>query len=170
MDRYQWRDGARFPVKAQVAGERLAELRAENDERLTPEIVVDDARPEEATLHPCFEWDDAEAAEKYRHEQARSLIRSVRVLTMPDRPPAMAYVNVSIPDVGPSYVTTARAMSDDDLREQAIADALSGLRAWQRRHEHLTELGPIFAEIERTAARLERRRRRQAVEHVSANP
>ena len=46
---------------------------------LTPEAVVDDARPDDAPLHSHFEWDDALAGEQYRLVQARHLIRAVTV-------------------------------------------------------------------------------------------
>lgn len=49
-------------------------------ERLTPEIVVDVARDEASPLHARFEWDDQIAGEKYRLDQARRLIRSVKVV------------------------------------------------------------------------------------------
>ena len=46
---------------------------------LTPEIVVDEARPKGAPLHDRFEWDNKIAGEKYRLVQARDLIRSVQI-------------------------------------------------------------------------------------------
>lgn len=42
--------------------------------------VVDAARPEEAVLHPYFEWDDNRAAEAYREHQAETITRTVRVV------------------------------------------------------------------------------------------
>ena len=48
--------------------------------QLTPQIVVDEARPETAPLHDRFEWDDATAGEAYRRTQAADLIRSVRIV------------------------------------------------------------------------------------------
>jgi hypothetical protein len=58
------------------------QLQAIYDERqrLTPEVVVDAARDEASPLHDRFEWDDQIAGEKYRLDQARRLIRSVRVV------------------------------------------------------------------------------------------
>lgn len=58
------------------------ELQAIYDEhkRLTPSLVVDAARDEAHPLHARFEWDNAIAGEKYRLDQARDLIRSVRVV------------------------------------------------------------------------------------------
>lgn len=46
---------------------------------LTPEIVVDEARPKGAPLHDRFEWDNKIAGEKYRLVQAQQLIRSVQI-------------------------------------------------------------------------------------------
>ena len=47
--------------------------------RLDPQSVVAAARNKKSPLHKQFEWDDTKAAEKYRLEQARELIRLVRV-------------------------------------------------------------------------------------------
>ena len=46
---------------------------------LRPADVVEAARDPESPLHSHFEWDDTEAAEKWREEQARQLIRNVRI-------------------------------------------------------------------------------------------
>ena len=46
---------------------------------LTPDLVVRAARAESSPLHQCFEWDDSAAAQAWREEQARTLIRSIRV-------------------------------------------------------------------------------------------
>jgi hypothetical protein len=63
----------------------MADLRAtltrcyEQHGELTPQIVVDEARPKTAPLHNRFEWDDKIAGEAYRCSQAAELIRSVRI-------------------------------------------------------------------------------------------
>lgn len=51
----------------------------EQEGNLTPEAVVRKAEDPENPLHPCFTWDDSEAADKWRQEEARILIRSFRV-------------------------------------------------------------------------------------------
>jgi len=48
--------------------------------KLTPEEVVNAARPDDHPLHRYFDWDDTAAAEKYRLYQARGLIRSVHII------------------------------------------------------------------------------------------
>jgi hypothetical protein len=53
------------------------------DAALTARAVVEESRPDDAVLHPIFEWDDTRAAESYREHQATSLIRSVRLIAEP---------------------------------------------------------------------------------------
>jgi hypothetical protein len=43
--------------------------------KLSPQIIVDAARHNNSALHGFFEWDDTVAAEKYRIEQARTVIK-----------------------------------------------------------------------------------------------
>lgn len=59
---------------------RLADL--ETNGRLTPEAVVEDARDEHSPLHDFFEWDDSEASHQYRLWQARTVIKSVNLVTV----------------------------------------------------------------------------------------
>lgn len=47
--------------------------------RLTPQLVVDAARPKRHPLHNRFEWNNAVAGEAWRVHQAHELIQSVRV-------------------------------------------------------------------------------------------
>lgn len=71
-----------FGVDAQTAGEELDRIRQEHG-TLEPGTVVDESRPEEAPLHPAFEWHDPKAAELYREHQATNLIKQVRVVVEP---------------------------------------------------------------------------------------
>ena len=47
----------------------------QRDGLLIPEKVVDFARDPHTVLHECFDWNDSSAGEKWRHEQARNIIR-----------------------------------------------------------------------------------------------
>jgi hypothetical protein len=47
--------------------------------KLSPADVLAAARPEDSPIHEFFEWDDTAAAESWRMEQARELIRRVRI-------------------------------------------------------------------------------------------
>ena len=79
--------------------------------RLTPTQVVNAARDESSPLHSCFEWDDGLAAESWRIEQARELIRSVKVkVTYEDVTfKVVKYVpDVEKPDTEQGYIATMR--------------------------------------------------------------
>jgi len=67
-----------------VSTEAAAELKQLENRagKLTPEQVVNAAADESSALHSCFTWDDSEAAAKWRIEEARELIRSVRIETV----------------------------------------------------------------------------------------
>ena len=147
---YQWKDGGRFAAPAQEVGERLEQIRARHDDDLSAEAVVDDARDPTSPLHPCFDWDDTTAAEAHRRAQARAIIRSVRVVNpgefRPQRTPV--YVSVGSATAGSRYVTTARAMSDDDLRRRVMSEARGQLRAWKARYGHLREFAVVVCAID----------------------
>ena len=56
---------------------------------LTPALVVKEAADPSHELHDRFEWDDTEAARRFRLNQASAIIRKVTVhLERGDRPPA----------------------------------------------------------------------------------
>ena len=50
--------------------------------KLTPEQVVNAAADKSSALHSCFTWDDSAAAAKWRLDEAREIIRSVRIETV----------------------------------------------------------------------------------------
>jgi len=71
---------ATIPTVSPSKAAREAMVALEHRGRLTAAAVVDSARDPQSPLHRYFEWDDTSAAESWRLEQARSLIRSVRVI------------------------------------------------------------------------------------------
>lgn len=147
---YRWRAGSRFPVKASVAAAELARIRRSSGGSVTPANVVDAARDPDHPLHPCFEWDDTSAAERWRQQQARVLINSVRVVVEEVKGPAqqVAFVSVNVRDQGRAYLPTSVVMSDDEYRAESLADALAALQGWRQRYRHLSELAEVFAVID----------------------
>jgi hypothetical protein len=57
--------------------------------------------------------------------------------------------------VGNGYVSTLTALSDEELRQQVIRDALRGLQGWRARYGQLEELRGIIAAIDEVAAEVE---------------
>lgn len=60
-------------------GDELLRIHREYGQ-LTVSNVIQKAEDESSPLHDAFEWDDERAGAEYRKQQARALIRSVRVL------------------------------------------------------------------------------------------
>jgi len=145
---YEWKRN--MPVKAQEAGEFLEGLEKEHGE-ITPKIVLNSARSEDALLHSCFEWDDSVAAEKYREDQAGFLIRNlvVNVVTTGSKEPqrVRAYVNVSPTNTG-SFIAVKSAFEGEATRMQILRTALRELQAFQSKYKQYQELAGVFAEID----------------------
>lgn len=147
---YQWKPGSVHRVNAQVAGEELERIRVHQNGRLEAADVVRESRDPWAPLHGEFEWNDGKAAESYRNEQARGLIRHIAVqMPKPDgsEGAVRAFVSV-VRDTDRSFTSTAHALSDAELRRQVLDQAWRELEAWRNRHAELVELAEIFATID----------------------
>jgi hypothetical protein len=143
MNKYQFLRGLKEfdedAITAQDAGDELARIQDERGS-LTPQAVVDESRPDDAPLHPAFEWDDSIAGERYRHIQASDLIKTVEVIRPdPDEPQAEpAYVKVSAKS--PQYQSAAEVAKSPELFESAFLQACERLRAAERAMEHLQQI------------------------------
>lgn len=147
---YGWRSGSRINLDAQKAGEALARLQKGKNDLLEPDDIVAAASDPKSVLHPHFEWDDGVAAAEYRKGQARDLVRSLTVdisRSNLETTPVRAFVNVET-SAGRGYVTTATAMTSQELRKQVIEKAWAELEAWRQRHAELVELARIFTVID----------------------
>lgn len=150
MTTYHWTPGAHVAGNAQSVGERLDALQRSNGERLTPRMVVDDARAEDSPLHNCFMWDDVRAGEMYRESQARLILRSIRVEDVnwatDVRVNRRVFVNVAEQvgaDLQNAYVPISRVLASEDLRHQLIIQARKELQSFKRRYAEISELMTI---------------------------
>jgi len=156
--RYGVKPGSQVPPKkAQAYGEFLDALAKRHDGKLDADIVVQAAQSPRSPIHGCFEWDDGTAAEEYRKEQARRLIRAI-VIVDEQRPQVRAFHNVAIVDDPASerefyYVPTRDVLADGDLLEQVLQEATSYLRWFRQKYAALKELGGVHREIDRVMRR-----------------
>lgn len=154
---FQWNKNASFyHVSAEQAHSTFEAIR-QRDGKLTPAAVVDEARPEDSVLHPDFEWDDAEAAEKYRRHQARQMIAAVCIVQEETKQPVRAFVNVQAAEepqkgAGRQYLPLPVVLETPPLRSQMLADALKEAQVFQQKYQTLSALKPVFAAIELVAA------------------
>ena len=137
MTEFHFRSGARVTgVDAQTVGDELGRIYDEHGE-LTAPLVVDEARPDDAPLHPAFEWDDAVAAELHREHQARTLIRSVEIICNDDKEKSPSFVHVTSLA---SYVPAEIVARDLDMYDEAWRDAQERLAKAQHSLEQLERL------------------------------
>lgn len=132
----------------------------EENGRLTPDEVVKAAKDPKSVLHEYFTWDDSEAAEAWRTEQARRLIRSVTVVvTVEDRPvTTVHYVRDPTVAEDQGYVSLAQLRSEPEAAKAMLRVEFQRAEACYRRALNLTEaLGEPGIEIRRTVASLRRR-------------
>lgn len=54
---------------------------------LTPQNILDASRPKNALFHTLFQWDDTQAAEQYRLQQARTILNNIEVTVISDGQP-----------------------------------------------------------------------------------
>ena len=150
---YQWKNGSTVKIDPQVAGAEMERVRTMQNGRLEARDLVEQSREPTAPLHPAFEWNNEVAAEAYRVEQAKYMIRSIEVVVRdePEAKPVRAFVSVKR-DEDRSYTSVSHAMSDADLRKQVLQNALRELEAWRNRYAELVELANVFAAIEEARA------------------
>lgn len=138
----------------QRIGEALAAVAAVADGHLTPQATVEAARDPQSPLHPHFEWDDQVAADAYRLDQARHLIRLIRVSddTRETDPPAFMSVNEG--KAGTSYRTIGDVLNSVSLQDAVLKAAERDLLAFEQRYKRLEDICDIIRSArEKIAAR-----------------
>ena len=157
MKVYEKRPGFYLKNSAQVIGEELDRINNKYGE-IRPQTVVDESRDDDAVLHPEFEWCDPVAAETYRREQARKLLRAIFVVEE-DRPKTRAFECVKVVREEAEeprreervFRTREEIMADPDARAELMARAIRDAVAFRHRFAELSELAKIFEAIDQVA-------------------
>lgn len=102
---------------------------------LRPTAIVEEARSVTSPLHEYFTWDDRVAADQHRVHVARELIRKYQVVVHRDGKKGenvQVSAFVSLPEdraAGGGYRSIVTVMSDDERRQQLLADVVRRLEA-----------------------------------------
>ena len=126
---------------------------------LTAENILRKASKKSSLLYEFFDWDNSLAGEKWRLQQARSLINEIKIIVEDKELYAFENVNVTVKDEktqkkslskfgSREYKTIIEVMNNEDYRNQLIHRALAEATYWKLRHAELIELNPIFISIE----------------------
>lgn len=167
MVRYVFREDEPIRIKAagkadaQVIGEVLQGLAGEVGGELQPKHVVDAARSSNHPLHPHFEWDDAVAAEAFRLDQARNIIRIVRVEDVDSNEgTSRAFLSIATKN-GTAYRAVDEVKRSAELQAALLQGAARDLDAFERRYKELVEVCQIVSKareaVQKRLSKLESR-------------
>lgn len=146
--RYEWVTPWLYPG-VDVNKVKLELERIESTGPLTPEDVVDYAREKpRSNLSKCFEWDDENAADQYRLQQARSLIRNIRKVKIVGGKVTLKREYYKIEGAG-RYYTAERLMREPDEVLQILYAAQKALKELIERFEEIEELHPTLRKLPR---------------------
>ena len=142
VKKFKARTGSPFKQKdAQKVGEELEKIKSK--ENLTPVSVVERAKNKKSILHKLFEWDDSEAAEQYRLQQARKIVSHVVevVVIRGNEVEEKAYFNVVAKDEGNVYVSLTEAIKVPSYKRQL-------LKEMETHMENLLRLIKLFSSMQ----------------------
>ena len=164
---YKYRGGYNSKVSADIAGPVCQKLH--DDNILTPENLVNEARPESSPLHSAFEWNDSVAAEKYRNEQARLMIaniiwvksdiqaeREVKLISTDEEQPTESSKEpnfgeerafVSTGEQNHRYVPIVSALTNEVWRENLLKSAKRDMNSLIVKYHRLNELSNIINDM-----------------------
>jgi hypothetical protein len=147
---------------------QFVRLMADKDGLIEPLAVIEAARPADSPIHGEFEWDDAKASHEYRLDQARGLIRFVRLEFKTTRETIIAPHFVVDPDRPPRshrYVDLTIAGQQRDRAQRILIDELDRIAAAIRRAQEIAavlglvdELDAMLADVQSLKTKTEKRK------------
>jgi len=145
------------PTMASLSKDAQAELEELRRQHgvVAPRAILHYARKKTTALHGYFNWDNTDAAERYRILQAGALLRMYVVVRDENKPPVRGFVSL-MQDRDSTAKTIGLGarrhiddvMADDALRNNLLETALQELRAFKRKYESLKELSTVWNAIE----------------------
>lgn len=157
---YAWRSGRQYGVSAAVYAAVLHDIER-RDGRVTPQAVVEAARPEGSPIHDMWGgdyWEDEVMAEEERKRRVRGATRALVIVRDDESRPQTAYVSAQVvvdDRVERGYHRMAVVLGSEDLYQQALRDVVGRLRTLRDRHDELVELKAVWEEIDKLDAAAE---------------
>ena len=144
METYKWKIPGIFkdadPSKVKEEIDSLGDT-------VEPSDIVSFAENPNTELHKCFEWDDTEAARKYRISQARNVLRSLVVeVRTENKEPTL--LRVRYVTEGKGYKSTELILSNQNEYDALLRRAKAELLAFREKYKSLNELEEVFDAID----------------------
>lgn len=141
--------------------ELLTRMARRNGGVLMVDDVLNEAQSEDSILHKYFEWDDSEAADLYRRQQARALIQRCKI-QMVESEPVEIRAFVSLPtdrSNGGGYRLTSEVVGDEYMKAELLHDIRLTISRWNKKLHLLDQdLSELLVEVERRVTAFEERR------------
>lgn len=153
MSKFKWRDGGPEPkVAAETFGSVVESLAGDGAlASVPPGAIVDAARKRNSPIHALFNWDNDDAAELYRKDQARALIGRLQIVRVQvsDGPTlsSRAFFSVRVGDKR-GYVAQDKILSDRDLKKQVIESAQRDLEAYLAKYAGVMAFGTFMPRLQ----------------------
>ena len=141
-----WKSGCRISADAHKVADEILAI----GQSATTAQILDKARDENTELHKCFDWDDAEAAEKWRMQQARHIVCNLVIKAESDAPKPEVRVFFKT-DNESGYKPTVFIMQDKEEYQKLLSRALMELNSFRKKYKSLTELDGVFDAIDQLA-------------------
>lgn len=120
----------------------------ENIPEKTPQNVVDYAAEHpDSELYKCFTWDDTKAANEFRKQEARQVMRCL-VYTQDDEEDETVSFRI-LQRASDSYVPVMRLVQDKNEYKALLARAKAELKAFRERYKQISELEEILEAIDK---------------------
>lgn len=143
---YKWKTNF-FKTSAEIAAGVMDELSREG--RLTAANLVEASRPEDAPLHRDFEWDNDKAAEMYRQDQARLMIRNIVVINDQSEKQETTRAFVHIQQETPVYESIEVVVRDEDKLQILYETAKKELISFKMKYKGIQAFAALFEEIDK---------------------
>jgi hypothetical protein len=118
----------------QKIGEALDAIKKATKGRCNSKTILDASRNSKHYLHQFFEWRDSLAAEKYRQDQARTLMRCLEIVEKHDGEERKLPAFISLIErEGRGYYTVREVLNSAELQAIALRQAETDLETYERR-------------------------------------
>jgi hypothetical protein len=121
---------------------------------LLPEAMVEKARDKTSAMHYWFTWDVDEAAQKRWEDEARDLIRHLRISIVINDTVYIYPQYVRDPSVSASqqgYIETIRLRNDKDNAKEMLVREMSRISALMQRARSLAHVVDLVVELDALA-------------------
>lgn len=135
----------KFKADATKCADEIMEI-CEELESATPRQILEKAKDSNTELHKCFTWDDSEAAEKWRIEEAKAVVRNLKIVEQePGKEPEVTQIRVFYKtDNQSGYKPCRMILKKTDEYKMLLERCRSELLAIKKKFENLSEYDEIW--------------------------